>query len=52
MFTVEYCKKVEITNNSLQGDILGKNIQLVATPKPEVKVDTKQGIVMTDASTH
>ena len=46
MFTFEYCKKVEITNNSLQGDVLGKNIQLVSTPKKEIKLDKKQNFAV------
>ena len=45
MFSFEYCKKVEISNNSSQSDVLGKNIQLVSTPKQEVKVDKKQNLV-------
>ena len=45
MFTFEYCRKVEISNNTMQGDVLGKNIQLFSTPKQEVKVDKKQNLV-------
>ncbi len=48
MFSFEYCKKVEISNNNLQGDVLGKNIQLVSTPKQEVKADKKQNLVFAD----
>ena len=48
MFSFEYCKKVEMANNSLQGDVLGKNIKLVSTPKPEVNVDKKQHIVFAE----
>ncbi|HEX5151129.1 MAG TPA: right-handed parallel beta-helix repeat-containing protein [Parafilimonas sp.] len=48
MFTFEYCKKVEIANNILQGDVLGKNIQLVLTPKKELKLDKKQHLVLAE----
>jgi len=48
MFSFEYCKKVEMANNSLQGDVLGKNIKLVSTPKPEVNVDKKQHLVFAE----
>jgi hypothetical protein len=29
----------------MQGDVLGKNIKLVSTPKQEVKADKKQNLV-------
>ncbi len=48
MFTFEYCKKVEITNNSMKGDVLGKNIQLVSTSKKEIKLDKKQNFVFAE----
>lgn len=45
MLTFEYCKNIEVSNNHLQGDVLGKNIKLVATPKRELHL-TKQGIIV------
>ncbi|MGN6616919.1 MAG: right-handed parallel beta-helix repeat-containing protein [Ilyomonas sp.] len=44
MFTFEYCKKVEVSNNSLKGDVLGKNIKLIATSKRELHLKKQQGI--------
>ena len=48
MFSFEYCKKVEMVNNSLQGDVLGKNIKLVSTSRQEVKADKKQHLVFAE----
>jgi hypothetical protein len=39
---------VEIANNNLQGDVLGKNITLVATPRQEIKLDKKQHLVFAE----
>lgn len=46
MITLEACKIIEITGNQFEGDVLGKNIKLIATPKSEVKLDKKQGIMI------
>ena len=46
MITLEACSKVEINGNHLSPDILGKNINLIATPGKEIKLDKKQGIKM------
>lgn len=46
MFTFEYCKKVEVSNNSLKGDVLGKNIKLIATSKRELHLKKQQGIII------
>ncbi|WP_018613944.1 alpha-1,3-galactosidase-related protein [Segetibacter koreensis] len=46
MFTFEYCKKVEVSNNHLQGDVLGKNIKLVATSKTELHLKKQQDITV------
>lgn len=48
MITLEYCKKVAITGNSLQGNVLGKNIKLVSTPRSEVTLSEAQGIVYSE----
>ena len=36
--TFEFCKKVTIANNTVEGDVLGNEIKLVETPKKEVKL--------------
>ncbi len=46
MITLEACKKIQVTGNQLQGDVLGKNIQLISTPVSEVKLAKHQGIVI------
>jgi hypothetical protein len=46
MITLEGCKKVTITGNKLEGDVLGKNVQLLATPASAVTFSKKQGIVI------
>jgi hypothetical protein len=43
MITLEACKKVEIKQNTLKGDVLGKNIQLISTAAKELKLGKKQG---------
>jgi hypothetical protein len=39
MITLERCKKVQVLENQLVGDVLGKNILLKDTPSAEVKTD-------------
>ncbi len=39
MITLEGCKKVQVLQNQLSGDVLGKNILLKDTPVAEVKKD-------------
>ena len=46
MITLEACKNVKIKKNKLNGDVLGKNIKLIATKKTELKFDKKQGILI------
>jgi hypothetical protein len=46
MITVEACKNVEIKKNKLVGEVLGKNIKLIATKLIELKLDKKQGIFL------
>jgi len=46
MFSFEYCKNVEISNNHLQGAILGKNIQLTATSPADVKLINQSDIAI------
>jgi len=36
--TFEFCKKVTISNNTIEGDVLGRDIKLVGTSKNEVKL--------------
>jgi hypothetical protein len=45
MITLEACKKIEIANNKLLGEVLGKNIKLIATKKTALKLDKNQGII-------
>jgi hypothetical protein len=44
MITLDACKNVEIKKNKLIGDVLGKNIKLVATRPVELKLDKNQRI--------
>lgn len=44
MITLEACSKVEILKNKLNGDVLGKNIKLIATKPSALKSDSNQGI--------
>lgn len=46
MLTIESCKKVYVTGNVLQGDVLGKNIRLISTKSSELKLDKRQGITL------
>ena len=41
-FTFENCLDVKIAGNIFEGDILGKNILLVNTPRKQVKADPEQ----------
>lgn len=43
-FIFEYCLNVELKNNLLSGDILGKDIQLLNTKKSTVSLGKSQGI--------
>jgi len=36
--TFEFCKKITISNNTIEGDVLGRDIKLVGTSKNEVKL--------------
>lgn len=42
--TLEACKNVQVKDNLLRGDILGRNIKLVNTKKSDVKISKKQGL--------
>ena len=44
MITLEACKNIEIRQNKLEGNVLGRNVQLLSTPAAELKLDTHQGI--------
>ncbi len=46
MFTLEACKKIEISGNKLEGDILGKNVKLISTLVTDLKMGKKQGLVI------
>ena len=48
-FTLDACKKVEISGNKMEGNILGKNVKLISTLKSDLKLDKKQGFII-DAS--
>ncbi len=48
MLTFEYCKTIEVANNHLQGDVFGKNIKLIATPKKELRLQKNQGIILAE----
>lgn len=46
MITLESCKSIEVKNNKLIGDVLGRNIKLIATTVDELKFDKNQGILI------
>ncbi|MFT3933151.1 MAG: right-handed parallel beta-helix repeat-containing protein [Chitinophagaceae bacterium] len=46
MITTAYCKNVQIAGNTMQGEVLGKNIRLVSMRASELKLAPKQGIVV------
>lgn len=46
MISLESCQQVEIKQNRLIGEVLGKNIRLLDTPASEVVVDKGQGMVV------
>ncbi|MBC7625682.1 right-handed parallel beta-helix repeat-containing protein [Ferruginibacter sp.] len=46
MITIEACKAVEIKQNKLQGDVLGKNVRLISTPAKELTLGKNQGITV------
>ena len=45
MISLEGCKNVQVHNNSLAGEVLGKNILLTRTPIAEVQYDKSLKIV-------
>jgi hypothetical protein len=44
MFTFENCLHVNVTGNTFEGEILGKNIALVNTPRKQLVTDPKQDL--------
>ena len=46
-FSLEYCENVEITENTFEGDVLGKNIALWGTKSKDLKLDKTQGLKIT-----
>lgn len=42
MFTFENCLKINISGNKFEGEILGKNIALINTPRRELKSESQQ----------
>jgi hypothetical protein len=44
--TLEYCKNIQIVDNQCEGDILGKNIRLINTPRKTLKIGKKQDFVI------
>jgi len=42
MLTFEGCKKIQVMGNKMEGEVLGKNIQLTGTKPSELKLDKKQ----------
>jgi len=45
-FTLENCLNVTIKGNTFEGDILGKNISLVNTPRKQLKLDKQQKLTI------
>ncbi len=46
MIKLEACKKIQISGNKLEGDVLGKNILLTATAKSALQLEKRQGITV------
>lgn len=46
MISLEACKKVQILDNVLVGDVLGKNILLKGTPEEELKFDKSLQLII------
>ncbi len=44
MFTLEACKSIQIVNNKIGDDILGRDVKLINTKVSSLKIDKKQGI--------
>jgi hypothetical protein len=44
MITLEACKKVNVQENKLIGNVLGKNIKLILTNKADLQMDNNGGI--------
>jgi len=44
--TFEFCRNIKVTGNKLEGEIIGKNIQLISTPVKQLKIEKKQGFVV------
>lgn len=46
MFKFDYCKKIVVSKNIMEGNVLGKNIALTNTPQSELKLDKKQKLTV------
>ncbi|MCA0399083.1 MAG: alpha-1,3-galactosidase B, partial [Bacteroidetes bacterium] len=47
MLSFDWCRQVEIKDNKLEGEVLGKNILLKETPRKEIKFNKQQGLQIT-----
>jgi hypothetical protein len=45
-FTFEDCVNITVTGNSFEGEILGRNIELINTPVNTLKINKNQGLVL------
>jgi hypothetical protein len=45
-FTFEDCLKIKIAGNSFEGELLGKNIQLINTPLKQLDIDKTQKLLI------
>ena len=43
-FSFEFCENVEVTDNTLNGKVLGKNISLLGMKRKDIKLDKSQGL--------
>jgi hypothetical protein len=48
-FSVEYCRNVDISENIIPNDVLGKNMMIKGMKKSEIKLGKGQGISITSA---
>lgn len=46
-FTFVACREVEISGNRFEGDVLGRNVELIQTTDADVTIDPEQGLVVT-----
>ena len=46
-FTFVACRDVDISGNRFEGDVLGRNVELIQTAEADVTIDPEQGLTVT-----